>query len=223
MQTGLQRDHPGQQSHAPARDNGPQRHKRDNSGHQRRALILRAAGGVLGKPLQPISAVLRGRTSGSDIPGALHFGRRLICICLVYTHIISIEGPLLILICIVMSQQFKYKDKRKLHEVSQINNLKGYEVGLGLLVAQPRNYVITHLLFWLANTLYATITVPSIFSNSYQTLYPLFYLSLALIVFIQILMVCLGVTDPGMVPKILANYQAKELIDLPINKAFCKG
>ena len=103
MQTGLQRDHPGQQSHAPARDNGPQRHKRDNSGHQRRALILRAAGGVLGKPLQPISAVLRGRTSGSDIPGALHFGRRLICICLVYTHIISIEGPLLILIYIVMS------------------------------------------------------------------------------------------------------------------------
>jgi hypothetical protein len=54
--------------------------------------------------------------------------------------------------------------------------------------------------------LYFCITVPSIASKNYTNMY--FFLALSIITafIVQIMMICLGFTDPGMVPKILPSY-----------------
>jgi hypothetical protein len=50
------------------------------------------------------------------------------------------------------------------HEVSEMQNLNSYQNHCGLMVAEPRNYYITHILVWLGAILYYATTVKVIFN-----------------------------------------------------------
>ena len=54
-------------------------------------------------------------------------------------------------------------------------------------------------------------------------MYFFFALTIVFAIAIQVMLVYLGVTDPGMIPKILPNYEDRDLTKLPINKAFSNG
>lgn len=80
-----------------------------------------------------------------------------------------------------------------------------------------------HILFWVGLILYFAFTLPSVFNKNYTSMYFFFVLSIFLAIVVQIMMLCLGFTDPGMIPKILPSYEDKDLTQVPIHKAFCKG
>lgn len=92
----------------------------------------------------------------------------------------------------------------------------------GLLVAELRNYIIMHFLFWVPAILYYLTTLRTIVKYNYTSMYALFVVTIIFHIIIQLLLVLLGYTDPGIIPKILPYYETKEWTHIPISKSLAR-
>lgn len=67
------------------------------------------------------------------------------------------------------------------------------------MVSEPRKYIGTHVLMWFGMLLYYAVT-------AWKAPIALVMLTVLLNIIVQIILVVLGFTDPGMIPKILSGY-----------------
>ena len=103
-----------------------------------------------------------------------------------------------------------------------MQNLTEYHSRCGFLVSQTKNYVITHILTWISLVLYFTTTAVAVFEHEFTGLYGLFGLTIVLGVVVQYMLTTLGITDPGMIPKILPGYESRSTANVPISKGVVK-
>lgn len=76
----------------------------------------------------------------------------------------------------------------------------------GFYVSQPKQYIATHVVYWAALALYYVFTVPALFAHNIVGMYPLAAVTVALHVVVQLLLVLLGRTNPGILPRIMHKY-----------------
>ena len=69
-------------------------------------------------------------------------------------------------------------------------------------MSQPKKYVGTHLFYWLIMATYYVFTASIIFTQNHTDMYPLFAVTVFLNILVQILLIILGRTNPGIIPKI---------------------
>jgi hypothetical protein len=60
----------------------------------------------------------------------------------------------------------------------------------------------THLFYWLIMATYYVFTTSIIFKHNHTDMYPLFAVTVFLNILVQILLIVLGRTNPGIIPKI---------------------
>jgi hypothetical protein len=102
------------------------------------------------------------------------------------------------------------KEGMHMHEVSDIANYETYRNCYGFLVSEPRKFAGTHVLLWVGMLLYYIVT-------AYKAPAGLIVITVLLNIFVQITLIILGFTNPGMIPKILSGYEDKSLRKIPIN------
>lgn len=101
----------------------------------------------------------------------------------------------------------------RVHEVSDSANYRHYSSWCHCLVAEPKKYLGTHLLFWAALALYGVATAP-------LTPLPLIVTTALLAALVQILLIALAFADPGILPKILPSYERPDLNDIPLRREY---
>jgi hypothetical protein len=114
-----------------------------------------------------------------------------------------------------MSQKEATVHHIHMYEVSDVANYQNYKDCFGFLVAQPKKYIGTHILLWCGALLYYICTAPR---NSIPP--GLIVISVILNVLIQIVLLKIGYTDPGMISKIMSSYENKKLIRIPLDKRY---
>jgi len=67
-------------------------------------------------------------------------------------------------------------------------------------VSEPKKYLGTHALFWVGLILYYIVT-------AFKAPPGLVVICVILTVIVQVMLLILGRTDPGMIPKILSGYE----------------
>ena len=70
--------------------------------------------------------------------------------------------------------------------------------------------------------LYLTTTTVVIFEHDFIVVYPLFGITIVLGMVVQYMLTTLGITDPGIIPKILPGYESRNTTNLPISKGVIK-
>lgn len=100
-----------------------------------------------------------------------------------------------------------------MYEVSDVANYDNYRNCFGFLVSEPKKYAGTHLLLWLGALLYYIVT-------AFRAPVALVVLSVLLNIAIQLALLALGFTDPGMIPKILSGYENKKLKRIPLDSKY---
>ena len=103
-----------------------------------------------------------------------------------------------------------------MYEVSDVANFQRYKNCWGFLVSQPRKYAGTHILLWTGMMLYYIVTAQ--FAPS-----ALIAITVVLNIAVQLVLLVLGFTDPGMIPKVLPAYEHKDLRTIPINPKYENG
>jgi hypothetical protein len=86
-----------------------------------------------------------------------------------------------------------------MYEVSDVANYESYKDCFGFLVSEPRKYIGTHILFWAGVIVYYAVT-------AFKAPVALIVITVLLNILVQSMLIFLGFTDPGMVPKILSGY-----------------
>ena len=105
-----------------------------------------------------------------------------------------------------------------MYQVSDVANYHTYKNCFGFLVSQPKKYIATHCLFWGGALLYYICTAPR---DSIPA--GLIVISIILHILIQIILIKIGFTDPGMIQQIMSAYENKKLIRIPIDKKYENG
>ena len=76
-------------------------------------------------------------------------------------------------------------------------------------------YVGLHIILWSSAILYYTITVRKIFEKDFESMYPFFALTVLFNLLIEVAIVLLGITEPGIIPKILQFHDQKKNVHIP--------
>lgn len=103
-----------------------------------------------------------------------------------------------------------------MYEVSDVANYDTYRHCFGFLVSEPKKYAGTHILLWLGALLYYIVT-------AFRAPVALVVISVLLNIAIQLALLALGFTDPGMIPKILSGYENKKLKRIPLDSKYENG
>ena len=100
-----------------------------------------------------------------------------------------------------------------MYEVSDVANYDAYKNCFGFLISEPKKYAGTHLLFWVGMILYYAVT-------AFKAPPGLVAITVILNIVVQITLIILGFTDPGMIPKILSGYENKKLRKIPLDDKY---
>ena len=100
-----------------------------------------------------------------------------------------------------------------MYEVSEVANYDSYKDCFGFLVSEPKKYLGTHVLFWVGAILYYAVT-------AFKAPVPLVIISVLLNILVQTMLLFLGFTDPGMVPKILSSYENRKMRKIPLDEKY---
>ena len=103
-----------------------------------------------------------------------------------------------------------------MYEVSDVANYESYKDCFGFLVSEPRKYFGTHALFWLGAIIYYAVT-------AFKAPIALVVITVLLNILVQVMLLFLGFTDPGMVPKILSGYENKQMRKIPLDEKYENG
>jgi|JI9StandDraft_1071089.scaffolds.fasta_scaffold375652_2 hypothetical protein len=98
-----------------------------------------------------------------------------------------------------MSQKEATVNHIHMYEVSEVPNYENYKDCFGFLVSEPRKYAGTHVLIWVGMLLFYIVT-------AFRAPPGLLVLTIILNILVQVFLLILGFTDPGMIPKILSGY-----------------
>jgi len=85
-----------------------------------------------------------------------------------------------------------------MYEVSDVPNYEHYK-NYGFMVSEPRKYAGAHILLWAAALLFYIVT-------AFKSPIGLVIITVLLSIVVEIFLLILGFTDPGMIPKILSSY-----------------
>ena len=72
----------------------------------------------------------------------------------------------------------------------------------GCLISEPRKYIGTHILFWVGLILYYVVT-------AWKAPIALVVITVVLNLIVELMLIILAFTDPGMIPKVLVAYEKK--------------
>lgn len=97
-----------------------------------------------------------------------------------------------------------------MYEVSEVPNYENYKNCFGFLVSEPRKYAGTHVLIWVGMLLFYIVT-------AFKAPVGLVVLTVLLNIAVQVFLLFLGFTDPGMIPKILSGYENKKTRKIPLD------
>lgn len=78
------------------------------------------------------------------------------------------------------------------------------------MVSEPRKYAGTHVLLWAAALLYYATT-------AFIAPIGLVILTVLFNIAVEVFLLILGFTDPGMIPKILSSYENKSFRRIPLD------
>lgn len=87
----------------------------------------------------------------------------------------------------------------RIYKVSEITNYKTFHPNCRFLISEPKRYLLTHLIIWIGMALYYSVTAR--FSSL-----PMLVVTAVINLMIEVVLLVIGVTDPGMVPKVLQRY-----------------
>jgi hypothetical protein len=85
-------------------------------------------------------------------------------------------------------------------EVSEIVNYTNYKHCCGFLISDPKRYLLTHILITAVLILYYVVTAE-------KTPLSLLVITVVLHFAIEVVLIALGLIDPGIIPKILQRYE----------------
>ncbi len=88
----------------------------------------------------------------------------------------------------------------KTYQVAEVPNYNNYKACCHFLLSEPRKYLGTQVLIWLVMALYYAIC-------GWRAPLALLVVTAALNVVAQIAMTVLGLRDPGIIPKILKEFE----------------
>ena len=100
--------------------------------------------------------------------------------------------------------------------MSEVTNYKTFHPNCRFLVSEPKRYLLTHLIIWVAMVLYYSVTAQS-------SPLPMLVVTAALNLMIEVLLLAIGMTDPGMIPKVLQRYEREELKGIPLDQDYRNG
>lgn len=112
-----------------------------------------------------------------------------------------------------MSQKEATANHIHMYEVSDVPNHENYKQYWGFLVSEPRKYFGTHALIWAAMVLFYIVT-------AFKSPVALVVCTVLLNILVQVVLIVLGFTDPGMIPKILSGYESKKLKKIPLDEKY---
>lgn len=109
-----------------------------------------------------------------------------------------------------MSQKEGTANHFHMYEVSDVPNYENYKQCFGFIISEPRKYVATHVLIWVAALLFYIVT-------AFKTSIVLISLVVLFNILVEVFLLMLGFTDPGMIPKILSSYENKKFRRVPLD------